>query len=456
MELKRTEKVRRLLVITYHFPPDGAIGGQRWAGLSKYLARLGWEVHVVTAAPGPENPTPGVYRHFCSRRRTLNDAYNDLARRLREASVGTRDIDGEAPTRALSPWAVGPLAALRRIVGSAMYLPDDGRGWVSRAAGIARTLLRESEFEFVITSGPPHSTHFAGLAATWGRGVPVWIDMRDPWLLGYAPAPTDDWVLRGERMILRRLEHLVLSRATKVIANTPRFASVISTNKSGVDVTCIPNGVDLEQVRPRDANTVELGLISYVGTLYFGRNLSSLCAAMRQLLDARPELAATLRLHIAGPIESPHRRQLEADIAASRLTSIVTVHGLLARADALALTSRSALALVLAQGQPMQVPAKLYESVALGVPTLVIAETNSASAREARRVGAMTLEGADVDGLRSLLENIVTGNIPTMFEPQAPIAYDHLAREWDQLLRGSLKLGYLSVEQPDVSLTGRV
>jgi hypothetical protein len=46
---------RRLLVITYHFPPDGSVGGQRWAGLSKYLARLGWEVHVITAAvPGAE------------------------------------------------------------------------------------------------------------------------------------------------------------------------------------------------------------------------------------------------------------------------------------------------------------------------------------------------------------------------------------------------------------------
>src|SRR2546426_1615965 len=46
---------RRVLVITYHFPPDGSVGGLRWAGITKYLARLGWKVAVVTGAAPGEN-----------------------------------------------------------------------------------------------------------------------------------------------------------------------------------------------------------------------------------------------------------------------------------------------------------------------------------------------------------------------------------------------------------------
>ncbi|MGH7606500.1 MAG: hypothetical protein ACREME_04090, partial [Gemmatimonadales bacterium] len=42
---------RRLLVVTYHFGPDGPVGGLRWWGITKYLARLGWKISVVTAAP---------------------------------------------------------------------------------------------------------------------------------------------------------------------------------------------------------------------------------------------------------------------------------------------------------------------------------------------------------------------------------------------------------------------
>ena len=105
MGIKHNPDVPRLLVITYHFPPDGAIGGQRWAGLSKYLARLGWEVHVVTAAAEGSQPSiPGVYRHYCCRRRTLNDVYRAAAHRLRPRSP----LD-----RCLRRWAAARYTSFR-------------------------------------------------------------------------------------------------------------------------------------------------------------------------------------------------------------------------------------------------------------------------------------------------------------------------------------------------------
>jgi len=155
-------------------------------------------------------------------------------------------------------------------------------------------------------------------------------------------------------------------------------------------------------------------------------------------------------------MDSPHRRQFENDIAAAELTSIVNIHGLLPRAQALELLSRSHLALVLAQDQPMQVPAKLYESVGLGVPTLVLAEEMSAAACEARRIGAMTLDGANVEGLRTVLEDMLAGRIPTKIEPRTPISYAYLAQEWDYLLRESLKADSDGVQQSRLAPTGSV
>jgi len=52
---------RRLLVISYHFGPGGSVGGLRWAGITKYLARLGLEVRVITAAPPGGNGTSGEH-----------------------------------------------------------------------------------------------------------------------------------------------------------------------------------------------------------------------------------------------------------------------------------------------------------------------------------------------------------------------------------------------------------
>jgi hypothetical protein len=282
--------------------------------------------------------------------------------------------------------------------------------------------------------------------------------MRDPWSLTHELGAPDDWFVRAERFMLRRLERLVFPRAAKIIVNTLQFALALGAAEPDLDVRCFPNGVDLEHLPSRDERAVERGSIAYVGTLYAGRNLSSVCAAMRALLSNKPEAAATLRLNVAGPMESPHRRQFEDDIAVAGLGSVVNIHGLLPRAQALELLNRSHLSLVLAQGQPMQVPAKLYESIGLGIPTLVIAEATSAAACEARRIGAMTVDDADVEGLRSVLEEMLAGRIPLKIEPKTPISYEHLAEEWDRVLRESLtsKAARDGVQQPRAIPAGSV
>lgn len=436
MARKGNSVVRRLLVISYHFPPDGTIGGQRWAGLSKYLARLGWEVHVVTAsAPGSEPSLPNVHRHVRLPRRTLNDIYRAGIGRFRAPSGAVQQLpagDSGLPSR--SP-AARMFAALRRIVGSTMDLPDHGRGWVGRAAGAARALLRQGGFDVVITSGPPHSAHFAGLLATRGTPVQFWVDMRDPWSMTHLMHLPPDRFVRAERFILRRLERLVFRRAERVVVNTREFASALRRVEPDADVIYFPNGIDLEQIPARDLNAVQQGSIAYVGTLYANRSLSSVFAAMAAMLNDRSDAATALRLHIAGPLESSHRKRMHEEIASAGLTSIVNIHGVLPRTQALELLSRAHVALVLAQDQPMCVPAKLYESVGLGVPTLVIAEGSSAAACEARRIGAMTVDGGDVDGIRAVLEDMVSGRIPTRIEPKAPISYEDLAVQMDRLLQ---------------------
>jgi glycosyltransferase involved in cell wall biosynthesis len=438
MSTKRDLDMRRLLVITYHFPPDGAIGGQRWAALSKYLARLGWEVHVITAsAASPQQATPGVHRHVRRRRRTLDDVYKACAGRFRQTSNGDQQQAPKNPDPSRSSALLAPVTALRRIVSSSTYLPDQGRGWVGRATGTARALLHEKQFDVVITSGPPHSAHFAGLLATLGSDAKFWIDMRDPWSTMHETLNPEDRFIRAERFLLRRLERLVFPRAARVIVNTREFESALRADEPELDVVWFPNGIDLEQLPARDLSAVEKCSLSYIGTLYANRNLSSVFAAMHALLRDRPEAAGMLRLNVAGSLDSPHRERMNSEIAAAGLTSQVSIHGVLPRAQALELLSRSHLALVLAQDQPMCVPAKLYESMGLGVPTLVIAEEASAAAREARRIGAMTLDGRDVDGLRSLMEDMLAGHIPTTIESRTPISYKELAVQMDCLLRGS-------------------
>jgi glycosyltransferase involved in cell wall biosynthesis len=437
--MERNPVMRRLLVITYHFPPDGSIGGQRWAGLCKYLARLGWEIHVITMSPGASNSMPWIHRHVPARRRTFNDVYKKVVKRFRHEPASDSAPAAEALPGARRSGLEGLLVDARRILADAMVLPDRARGWVTRAGAAGRSLLAERRFDAVITSGPPHSIYFSGLLATLGGDVPFWIDMRDPWSMTHEMHLPVDRVISAERAFLKGLEGFILPRAAKVLVNTREFASVLKTQQPGVDIVHFPNGIDLEALPPRPPHDVTPCSIAYVGTLYANRNLSSVFAAIAAILRDRPDAVGRLRLEVAGPLESPHRERMHDEIAAAGLQSVVKIHGLIPRESALELLRKSHLALVLAQDQPLCVPAKIYESVGLGVPTLVIAETASAAAREAQRIGAIALEDGDVEGMRVVIEDLLAARIPITIEAKAPISYEELAVQMDRLLRSATK-----------------
>jgi glycosyltransferase involved in cell wall biosynthesis len=307
-----------------------------------------------------------------------------------------------------------------------------------RAAMCARGLLSEKEFDCVISSGPPHSAHVAAWLATAGTGVPFWIDMRDPWALTHKAHAINDPFIRHERRFLAWLEGLVFARAARVLVNTRESRDALRQSRPYLQPLYLPNGVDGELLPARTSESIQRGWMAHVGTLYAGRSFSPVFAAMRLLVEKGDARAQNLGIHIAGPLESPHREIMQAEIEQLGLSANVMVHGMVSRRSALELVRRAEMALVLAQNQPLCVPAKLYESLALGTPTLVIAEPDSAAAREARRVGAMTADATDVAGISVLLSDMLAGKLPDVVQPKAAISYEALARDLDALLTEEL------------------
>ncbi|HEX4684861.1 MAG TPA: glycosyltransferase [Gemmatimonadaceae bacterium] len=430
------ERRRRLLVITYHFPPDGAVGGLRWSGLSKYLARLGWEVHVVTAAePRGEVAVPGVHRHHRIRRRTLNDVYNSLAAPVRRRR-GVAATGPAAPAVQHSPRVTPTLfGRLRTAAGLALSFPDAGRGWVWRAGSTARALLKAETFDAVITSGPPHTAHFAGMVATFGTGIPHLIDMRDPWR-GTGP----DWCgypikSRFIHTLVGLFESFAFRSARHVIVNTREFADALERARPNLAVDQISNGTDTELLPRRTPDLFDGVSIAYAGTIYLGRSFSTLLSALESVVRDRPDDAARITVRIAGSITEAQREQFRAELATRGLEGMVQLCGVLSRSEALTLLRRSHLALVLAQAQPTQIPAKLYECVGIGVPTLVVSEASSAATREARRIGGLVLEPDDVAGMRRVLDDLLDARVSATIMPTAPISYESLAKQLDRILR---------------------
>jgi len=187
--------VKRLLLVTYYYPPLAGSGVFRPLRLSKTLPEHGWDVTVLTVG---------------ATARVLKDPM--LCREV-PASVRverTASVEPRVPLLALRRLGLAGLAAR---VEPWFYLPDDQRGWVPFAARRGAQVLRETKHDAVLSTSGPYSAHLVALRLHRRFGLPWVADFRDEWTTNpYIRYPTT-WHQR----LNERLERQVLREADRVV-----------------------------------------------------------------------------------------------------------------------------------------------------------------------------------------------------------------------------------------------
>jgi glycosyltransferase involved in cell wall biosynthesis len=399
-----SEPRRRLLVITYYFPPEASVGAHRWRAMSRWLRRLGYEVTVLTTrAFGTLSDDGGETE------RTSDLAASSTLRRLFRRPEAAAPAAGEPEMGEAKP----PALVADLVVPDAHLVT-----WNPAAVRAAHRLVRERRIDCVITSGPPHSTHLIPLVL--GRQRPPWIaDFRDGWRF---ESLRDGWPLPGQDALDRWLERKVVGSADHVIGVTKPIAADLA-GRLGARSSCITNGwdPDLEgsvgaAVPPSlDGSAVN---IVHAGKLYVAgsnrRDPSLLGPALRLLLERRPETARRLRILVAGrrdPEEERYLRQLDP-------AGVIRHLGPLAREEMLALERRAdALLLVTAPEKVSLATGKLFEYLAAGRPIIAIADDNEA-ARIVKETGTgVRIRTDDAEGLAGALEQALDHRLGRDFAP---------------------------------------
>jgi glycosyltransferase involved in cell wall biosynthesis len=393
---------RRLLVVTYAWPPIPSVGANRWLATTKYLRRLGHEVTVLTTSlmgPAPDDERQGVVRAF------------DLAgaavvrRALRRPPLTASD---GSPL----PSDVPPPATLTRLAVPDVYLAS----WVPFATAAVRRLVREREIECVITSTPYESTHLCGIAAQ--RLGSAWIaDFRDGWTLEPHRPPFPTAV---QRRLDARLERLVVERADRVLAATVPIVDDFR-RRLGVDAAYVPNAWDpeLEPAEPApDTPALAEDLVSLVhtGTLSggWGRDPGPLLAALRALLAEDPDLPSRLELVLAGRPKAEEARLFTE----GGLARLVRVTGLVSREAALELQRRAdALLLLTSPHSRSEATGKLFEYLGARRPILALAEGNEAARIVTSTRTGTTVPPDDSHAIAAALRALAVGDLPP-YEPR--------------------------------------
>lgn len=369
----------RLLVVSYHFPPEPGVASQRVAKLAKYLRRSGWDVAVVTALePAEQDP--------------------DLA----------ADVDGIETIRVAAPDS----STLQRA------------GWAMRALGTTRDVARRSDIA-LISGGP-----FAPFALGPRLGIPYVLDFRDHW-----SAETRFGRLGpGLRGALRRglegtVEHRVIGAAAAVISVAPEITAHTVLHGARRAET-VRHGYDPDDLAS-DVERAARPTLAHVGSMRLGeRTPELLLAVAREVRAAGTDIAVRL----VGPVAPEY----EPLVAPARDEGWLTVVGRVPHRRAVR-EMQQATALWIEPGEePYLITGKVYEHLAAATPIVARASPQGALAALLDRTGGGLVVANGPAAAAEAVAEAVAGRVPARDEEAvASLALPHVADRLSTILEES-------------------
>lgn len=257
--------MKRLLLVTYYFPPLAGSGVFRPLRLAKYLPRAGWQVSIVTVSESA---------------RVLKD--ETLVAEVPGGTRVERTFSLEPRTALLALGKLG-LRGLARRFQPWLMVPDDQRGWVPFAVRRARRVLDEVPHHAVLSTSGPTSAHLVAREIRERSGIPWVADFRDEWTTNpYLRYPTA-W----HRRLNRRLERAVLTEADRVVCvSTPWLENLraLVPEEPETKFVTLPNGYDADHFPDGPAERPGRFRIVYTGTFYGHRSPRVFLEAVREVM----------------------------------------------------------------------------------------------------------------------------------------------------------------------------
>jgi glycosyltransferase involved in cell wall biosynthesis len=287
---------KKILIISYYWPPAGGPGVQRWLKFVKYLPDFGIEPHVYV----PKNPTyPLLDEKLVA---DVSDKAIIIKKPIFEpyglagifSKNKTKKISsGIIPNKKKQSWVEKMLIWVR----GNLFIPDARLFWIRPSVQFLSKYIQEHQIETVITTGPPHSLHLIGMELK-NRHKINWItDFRDPWTtIGYHDKlQLSDWAAKKHK----QLEKQVLNSCDQIIVTSPTTKTEFQALTSK-PISVITNGYDVEQITKKPLD--EKFTLAHIGSFLSERNPRILWKALAELVKENKAFSEKLELKLIGAV----------------------------------------------------------------------------------------------------------------------------------------------------------
>ncbi len=372
--------MKRVLIITYYWPPSGGSGVQRWLKMSKYLPENGWQPVIYTTenaeypiidaslekdvAPETEVIRRPIFEPYAFYKKFLGLKKEETVKmgfiQEKEKKKGWKEN--------LSLWIRGNL-----------FIPDARRWWVKPSVRYLKSYLKDHPVDAIISTGPPHSMHLIAMKLKEALGIPWVADFRDPWTeIDYY---NDLHLTRRSNRKHHRLEHEVLTKADKVVTVAPDGARRLG-RLGNRNVGIIYNGFDRDDDTHAPVKQNDKFSITYLGVLSKIQNPENLWQVLGEFVKEDVDFSNKLQINMIGQIDSSVARSIEGHGLGQYVTySPYIPHD---QVSAVHRSSTLLLLLLMPDSEPRAkglLTGKLFEYLASGRPILCIGPEDGDAAR---------------------------------------------------------------------------
>lgn len=414
---------RRMLLLSYHFPPGQAVGALRWQKMAHVANERGWEMDVVTLDPDslasrdpealrqlpPGMRLYGVRQPNLFRERVEHGAwrlYSMLRPRRRPAPTQPKGAGPAQGLAAAEPaatelnWRLSSLRDWKRAYYASLDNARDRR-WAAGAAQLARRLTEQNRYVLLATCGPPHMVHWAGQAVAAEAGIPFVMDLRDPW--SQVERLADDIASPVWYRLAERFERQAVAGARLVVMNSEpaREAMCRAYPELAPKIMTVMNGYDEPGAAPAPARS-KLFLMVFAGSISLDRSprllLRAAARAVRELALAPSDFRIEFVGNV-GSLDPDDPDSIGALARAEGLEGHVGVSGFRPRGELAALLANATVLVSLYQDSRSAIPSKIFEYMQYDAWILTFAEPDSATEMLLRGSDADVLAPRDLEGL---------------------------------------------------------
>ncbi|QZT36218.1 hypothetical protein K5X82_13165 [Halosquirtibacter xylanolyticus] len=362
-------KNRRVLLITYYWPPCGGVAIFRPLMMAKHLQKMGWDVVVYTA----EEAFYPSYDYSTEIPSDIEVIYGKIWEpyKLFKKFAGRKKEDSSNPVYVrdkkfswkdqLSIWVRGNL-----------FIPDARKYWIKPSVDRLTQYLENHPVDVVISTGPPHSSNMIGLGVSQQCNLPLLVDFQDPWTQVdyYKMLKISGWADKQHR----KMEQQLFESANAITIASPSWAKDLETI-GAKDVTPLLLGYEESELADLKHEESRFQLV-HAGILGYDRAPITLVDVLADLCREDHDFASNLSILFAGIVDIG----LKEYITQKGLDRYTEYTGNVDKKVALQYNKNASILLLplnQAENVKGRIPGKLYENLRTGNPILCLGPQDS-------------------------------------------------------------------------------